>query len=276
MESIAKLQRDGLLDQPEAAAKFLKAAGDGIRKVMSKMGMSTLQSYKGAQIFEALGLDDDVISTCFTGTASRVKGVGFPQLAVDCLRLHELAWPTEAMVLHQQLPDFGRFHWRDQGEAHVNEPGAVASLQDAVRRKNANAYESYAKASHDAIKKCTLRGMLDFDYEKGQPIAVEEVEPWSEIVKRFCTGAMSYGSISQEAHSTLAEAMNTLGGKSNTGEGGEDSNRLVDSRKRSAIKQVASGRFGVTSYYLSQADELQIKMAQGAKPGEVRYLMSVI
>ena len=276
LETMYKLKRDGMLKQELTEAKitsnFIKASNDGIRKVMSKMGISTLQSYKGAQIFEALGLDIPVIAKCFTGTASRVKGVGFETLALDALNFHEQAWPTRDSNMPVVLPEIGDFHWRDNGEAHVNEPAAIASLQDAVRRKNMNAYEAYSKKSHDAIKACTLRGMLEFDFDSGKAVPIEEVEPWTDIVKRFCTGAMSYGSISLEAHSTLAIAMNRLGGKSNTGEGGEDPERsdMMENgdTKRSAIKQIASGRFGVTSFYLSDADELQIKMAQGAKPGE--------
>ncbi|KAJ3402797.1 glutamate synthase [NADH], partial [Chytridiales sp. JEL 0842] len=276
-ESVLKLKRDGLIKQDITEEKivknFVKASNDGIKKVMSKMGISTLQSYKGAQIFEALGLDASVISKCFNGTASRIKGVGFDVLALDTLTFHDQAWPSRETVSINTLPEAGDYHWRDGGEAHINDPASVANLQDAVRRKNEKSYEAYSKHAYDQIKNCTLRGMLDFKWDHGRPsIPIEEVEPWTNIVKRFCTGAMSYGSISYEAHSTLARAMNRLGGKSNTGEGGEDAERsksvVGGDSLRSAIKQVASGRFGVTSYYLSDADELQIKMAQGAKPGE--------
>ncbi|KAJ3207129.1 glutamate synthase [NADH] [Dinochytrium kinnereticum] len=275
-EAMMKLRREGIL-KPELTDEkiinnFIKASNDGIKKVMSKMGISTLQSYKGAQIFEALGLDASVISKCFNGTPSRIKGVGFDILAVDALAYHDAAWPSRDTISLNTLPEAGDYHWRDGGEAHINDPVSIANLQDAVRRKNTNAYETYSRQAYEQIKNCTLRGMLDFKFEAAKPIPIEEVEPWTNIVKRFCTGAMSYGSISMEAHATLAVAMNRLGGKSNTGEGGEDperSNVLANGdSKRSAIKQVASGRFGVTSYYLSDADELQIKMAQGAKPGE--------
>ncbi|KAI8901089.1 hypothetical protein BC833DRAFT_579403 [Globomyces pollinis-pini] len=275
-ESLFKLNREGLLkqkmDEEKIVYNFLKASNDGIKKVMSKMGVSTLQSYKGAQVFEALGIDMPVINKCFFGTASRIKGVGFHILAMDTIAFHELAWPTRSTVAQDVLPEYGDYHWRNGGERHINSPNAIANLHDAVRRENLSAYEKYSLESFEEIKACTLRGLLDFNFAKAKPIPLEEVEPWTEIVKRFCTGAMSYGSISLEAHSTIAVAMNRLKGKSNTGEGGEDPSRsLVDANgdtKRSAIKQVASGRFGVTSFYLSDADELQIKLAQGAKPGE--------
>ena len=253
-------------------SNYVKATNDGIKKVMSKMGISTLQSYKGAQIFEALGLDVPVIAKCFAGTASRIRGVGFDILAMDSMTLHESAWPSRATVSLRALPESGEFHWRKGGEPHINDPSSVASLQDAVRRKNQSAYETYSRQAYQQIKSCTLRGLLDFKFEEATPIKIEKVEPWTSIVKRFVTGAMSYGSISLEAHASLAVAMNKLGGKSNTGEGGEDPERSNPQTNgdsmRSAIKQVASGRFGVTSFYLSDADELQIKMAQGAKPGE--------
>ncbi|KAI8586136.1 hypothetical protein BDZ88DRAFT_311821 [Geranomyces variabilis] len=275
-EAMLKLKRERVLraelSEEKIVYNYIKASNDGIRKVMSKMGISTLQSYKAAQIFEALGLDSSVVSKCFSGTASRIKGVGFDILALDTIAFHEAAWPSRETVSIEALPESGDYHWRDGGEAHINDPVSIASLQDAVRRKNDTAYEQYSKSSYEQIKNCTLRGLLDFKYDNAMPIAIEEVEPWTEIVKRFCTGAMSYGSISLEAHSTLAKAMNRLGGKSNTGEGGEDPLRSKPGADgdsaRSSIKQVASGRFGVTSYYLSDAEELQIKMAQGAKPGE--------
>lgn len=274
--TILKLHREGLLRKQitakSAINNYIKAANHGILKVMSKMGISTLHSYKGAQIFEALGLDQSVISKCFNGTASRVHGIGFDILAIDALTNHECAWPSRETVTIENMPETGDYNWRDGAEEHINTPASIANLQDAVRRKNDSAYAAYAKESYNQIKNCTLRGLLDFKYDAAEPIPIDEVEPWTEIVKRFCTGAMSYGSISMEAHSTLAKAMNKLNGKSNTGEGGEDSIRfekLPDGTNiRSAIKQVASGRFGVTSNYLANADELQIKMAQGAKPGE--------
>jgi glutamate synthase (NADPH/NADH) len=239
---------------------------------MSKMGISTLQSYKGAQIFEALGLHKEVVEKCFTGTASRVQGATFDLLAMDAFELHERGWPTRDTVLPPGMPESGEYHWRDGGEAHVNDPECIASLQDAVREKNQSAYDTYAKNAYEQIKRTTLRGILEFKFDETKAIPLEQVEPWNQIVRRCVTGAMSYGSISMEAHSTLAVAMNRLGGKSNTGEGGEDAERSNilpnGDTMRSAIKQIASGRFGVTSNYLADADELQIKMAQGAKPGE--------
>src|SRR6187397_3080255 len=242
-------------------------------KVMSKMGISTLQSYKGAQIFEAVGLNDEVIEKCFVGTASRIKGVGLEVLAKEALRRHEIGYPTRPEQRLPVLPNFGEFHWRAEGERHMWDPQSIADLQVAARENNADAYWRFSKhANEDATRKCALRGLLKFKEGVNRPIPISEVEPAKEIVKRFCTGAMSFGSISAEAHETLAVAMNRMGGKSNTGEGGEDPERFKPlpngDSKRSAIKQVASGRFGVTINYLTNADELQIKMAQGAKPGE--------
>ncbi|KAI9029854.1 hypothetical protein CLU79DRAFT_831602 [Phycomyces nitens] len=276
MEAMMKLCREGAVHEGLTPLKliynFKKGIDNGIKKVMSKMGISTLASYKGAQIFEALGVDDTVISRCFTGTASRIKGVTFDIFALDALTLHESGYPSRNIVQPVALPESGEYHWRDGGEAHIADPTGIANLQDAVREKNQSSYDAYTRNAYEAIKKCTLRGMLDFDYEKAKPIPIEQVEAWDSIVKRFVTGAMSYGSISMEAHSSLAIAMNKLGGKSNTGEGGEKPARSIPLENgdsmRSAIKQVASGRFGVTSFYLSDAEELQIKMAQGAKPGE--------
>ncbi|CAG8576841.1 6605_t:CDS:2, partial [Dentiscutata heterogama] len=255
MEAIFKLKRENAIKSDLPSEKIIynykKAINNGILKVMSKMGISTLQSYKGAQIFEALGIDESVIARCFAGTSS---------------------YPTRDTIIPRGLPESGEYHWRDGGEPHINDPVGIANLQDAVRSKNKSAYDAYARNAYDQIKNCTLRGLLDFDFDNSKAIPLDQVEPWTEIVKRFCTGAMSYGSISKESHSTLALAMNSLGGKSNTGEGGEDPERSKPlpngGSMRSAIKQVASGRFGVTSYYLTDADELQIKMAQGAKPGE--------
>ena len=275
-EAVMKVSREGLakVDKPAEAltANWREAVSSGILKVMSKMGISTLQSYKGAQIFEALGLDNSVVDRCFAGTATRIKGATFELLAVDALEQHERGFPSREVVHFPGLPEAGEFHWRDGGEAHVNDPTSIAHLQDAARQKNQSAWDNYSKTTQEAIKATTLRGLLDFDYAKARPIPVDQVEPWTEIAQRFCTGAMSYGSISMEAHSALAIAMNRLGGKSNTGEGGEDPQRSIPlpngDSLRSKIKQVASGRFGVTSYYLSDSDELQIKMAQGAKPGE--------
>jgi glutamate synthase (NADH) len=276
LESLARLQREnalkGNLPLDKVIYNYLHSCDNGILKVMSKMGISTLQSYKGAQIFEALGVDNSVVDKCFTGTQTRIRGVTFDIIAADALAFHEHGYPSRETISISALPEAGEYHWRDGGDSHVNDPKSIANLQDAVREKNDKAYTEYSNAEYEQIKKCTLRGMLDFNYESSTEIPLEQVEPWTEIVRRFCTGAMSYGSISMESHSALAIAMNKLGGKSNTGEGGEDperSHRLPNGDSmRSAIKQVASGRFGVTSYYLTDADELQIKMAQGAKPGE--------
>jgi glutamate synthase (NADPH/NADH) len=263
---------------------------EGMLKVLSKMGVSTLASYKGAQLFEILGLHEEVVSECFIGTASRVQGATFELLAMDAFEYHERAWPSRETIDIPGLPESGEYHYRQGSEMRINDPISVAQLQDAVRQKNQSAYDAYSKNSRESIKRGTLRGLLEFDFGNATPVPIEQVEPWNEIVRRCVTGAMSYGSISMEAHTALAIAMNRLGGKSNTGEGGEDAERSIpipgpgadadgpfthamelkpqwDSR-RSAIKQIASGRFGVTSNYLADADELQIKMAQGAKPGE--------
>ncbi|KAF0453232.1 glutamate synthase [Gigaspora margarita] len=276
MEAILKLKREnaikGDLPTEKIISNYKKAINNGILKVMSKMGISTLQSYKGAQIFEALGIDESVIARCFAGTSSRIKGTTFDILALDALTFHERGYPTRDTIIPPGLPESGEYHWRDGGEPHINDPVGIANLQDAVRSKNKSSYDAYTRNAYEQIKNCTLRGLLDFDFDNSKAIPLDQVEPWTEIVKRFCTGAMSYGSISKESHSALALAMNKLGGKSNTGEGGEDPDRSIPlpngDSMRSAIKQVASGRFGVTSYYLSDSDELQIKMAQGAKPGE--------
>lgn len=189
------------------------------------MGISTLQSYKGAQIFEALGLNEHVVDRCFAGTASRVQGATFDILALDAFELHERGYPTRDAVLPPGLPESGEYHWRDGGEAHINDPTGIAKLQDAVREKNQASYLEYAANAHNQVKAVTLRGLLTFDYEAGNEIPIEQVEPWHEIVRRFATGAMSYGSISMESHSTLAIAANRIGFKSNTGEGGEDAER---------------------------------------------------
>ncbi|KAI0484427.1 glutamate synthase [Xylariaceae sp. FL0804] len=276
MECILKLNHQGLirkkLSDDTLIANYKHSLDGGILKVMSKMGISTLASYKGAQIFEALGIDEQVVERSFRGTASRIQGVTFEIIAEDAFRFHERGFPSRYTVDIPGLPESGEYHWRDGGEAHINDPTSIANVQDAVRTKNDKSYEAYSRSEYEQIKKCTLRGMLDFKFEESNSIPIDQVEPWTEIVRRFCTGAMSYGSISMESHSTLAVAMNRLGGKSNTGEGGEDPERSQvmsnGDTMRSAIKQVASGRFGVTSAYLADSDELQIKMAQGAKPGE--------
>ena len=274
-EALWQSRADGLLDaDADLVSAYRKSVAKGMLKVMAKMGISTLQSYKGAQIFEALGLADEVIERCFGGTVSRLQGVNFGVLEEETLRRHALGYPRDEDDRLYSLPNPGEFHWRSAGERHAWDPQAIFSLQVAARRGDSDAYRLFAdhvnKAAHDS---CALRGLLELKPGvAGKPLTIEEVEPASEIVKRFCTGAMSFGSLSTEAHETLAVAMNRIGGKSNTGEGGEDPARFAplpsgDSR-RSAIKQIASGRFGVTIWYLANADELQIKMAQGAKPGE--------
>jgi glutamate synthase (NADPH/NADH) large chain len=272
-EALAQSRDDGLLDaDTDLVGDYRQAVAKGMLKVMAKMGISTLQSYKGGQIFEALGLAEDVIDRCFGGTVSRLQGVNFSVLEQETLRRHALGYPLDPLDKLASLPNPGEFHWRSAGEKHAWDPQAIFSLQVAARRGDRNAYRQFAAhINEEARKNGALRGLLEFK-TGAAAVALDDVEPASEIVKRFCTGAMSFGSLSAEAHETLAVAMNRIGGKSNTGEGGEDPARFVplpngDSR-RSAIKQVASGRFGVTIGYLANADELQIKMAQGAKPGE--------
>ena len=276
MECILKMNRENLirrqLSDEKVIANYKASCDGGILKVMSKMGISTLQSYKGAQIFEALGIDDSVVDRCFAGTATRIRGMTFELIAQDAFAFHDKGFPSRDIRQIPGLAESGEYHWRDGGEPHINDPVSIANIQDAVRTKNDKSYEAYSLAEYEQIKNCTLRGLLDFDFDQRNPVPIDQVEPWTEIVRRFVTGAMSYGSISMEAHSTIAVAMNRLGGKSNTGEGGEDPERSLKmdngDTMRSAIKQIASGRFGVTSNYLADADELQIKMAQGAKPGE--------
>ena len=253
-----------------AVKNFIKSVEKGMLKTMSKIGISTQHSYRSAQIFEAVGLGDAVMERCFTGTPSRIGGIGFPEVGRETLMRHAGAWPLKPSH-RPYLDPGGNYQWRRRGEFHQWNPDTIASLQHATRQNNAETYEKFATEVNDRNRTlATLRGLLKF--KKGTPIPLEEVEPASEIVKRFCTGAMSFGSISREAHETLAVAMNRIGGRSNTGEGGEDPHRFEADEsgdlRRSAIKQVASGRFGVTNEYLVNADELQIKMAQGAKPGE--------
>src|SRR6056297_2383770 len=277
-EALWQSHADGLLPDEmlddKVVSAYRKGVGKGMLKVMAKMGISTLQSYKGAQIFEALGLKSDVIDMCFAGTQSRIAGVDFDILAEEALRRHALGFPDREEEQLKQLPNLGEFHWRAEGEKHTWSPQAISSLQVAARTNNDDAYWKFAQTmNHDNRVRCTLRGLLDFNEGVAGPaIPLSEVQPREEIVKRFCTGAMSFGSISAESHETLAIAMNRLGGKSNTGEGGEDPIRFLPldngDSKRSAIKQVASGRFGVTIEYLTNADEIQIKISQGAKPGE--------
>ncbi|MEV6149058.1 glutamate synthase large subunit [Nonomuraea sp. NPDC052129] len=269
IETVEDLVDTGALqiDKHKAVRNLIKAYGKGVIKVMSKMGVSTVASYTGAQIFEALGLSQEVIDACFTGTTSRLGGVGFDVLAEEAARRHAHAYPRVANA-HRGLQIGGEYQWRREGEPHLFNPETVFKLQHATRTRRYEIFKEYTgMVDSQAERLMTLRGL--FKLKAGRtPISIDEVEPVSEIVKRFSTGAMSYGSISMEAHETLAIAMNRLGGKSNTGEGGEDPERLYDATRRSAIKQVASGRFGVTSEYLVNAADLQIKMAQGAKPGE--------
>ncbi len=272
-ETIAQMAGDGRLQglgETEAVDHYLAAANKGLLKVMTKMGISTVQSYRGAQIFEAVGINRETIDKYFTWTASRIQGVGLDVIARECALRHSLAYDTPE-TLDQELEGGGHYQWRRRGEYHMYNPDTVAKLQHACRSGNYQLFKEYSRLLNDENHKlCTIRGLLKF--KTGYPIPLEDVEAASEIVKRFKTGAMSLGSISREAHENLAIAMNRLGGKSNTGEGGEDPVRYVRDAngdlRRSAIKQIASGRFGVTSYYLVNADELQIKMAQGAKPGE--------
>jgi len=280
-ESLWDARREGLLDDvnhvesdEDVVYAYRKAVAKGLLKVMAKMGISTLQSYKGAQIFEAVGLAQDVVATAFRGTASRVQGADFGVLAEEMQRRHSLGYPTREGDNIAILPNPGDFHWRRHGDIHMWDPDAIATLQVAVRTNSEDAYWKFAKQINQINhRQATLRGLLQFKPgANGGPVPIEEVEPAENIVKRFATGAMSFGSISAEAHETLAIAMNRIGGKSNTGEGGEDAARFAPlpngDSKRSAIKQVASGRFGVTINYLTNADELQIKIVQGAKPGE--------
>jgi glutamate synthase (ferredoxin) len=272
-ETIDGMIREGLLtgvDHKTACKNFAKAATKGVIKVMSKMGISAVQSYHGAQVFEAVGLRQDVVDEYFTWTASRIGGVGIDVVARESLLRHAQAF-TARDGNDDALPAGGLYQWRAGGETHLFTPEAIHRLQKAVRTGSFATYESYAKLIDDqGGRLCTLRGLLDF--KPATPVPLDEVEPAAAIMRRFKTGAMSYGSISKEAHETLAIAMNRIGGKSNTGEGGEDADRYQPlpngDSKNSAIKQVASGRFGVTSEYLVNAREIQIKMAQGAKPGE--------
>ncbi|MFQ5672104.1 MAG: glutamate synthase large subunit [Nitrospinales bacterium] len=273
-QTVAQLVRDNVfvknIDIPTALENYLNSTRKGLFKIIAKMGISTIQSSRGAQIFEAVGLNDSVINRYFTGTPSRVGGVGLEVIARETLTRHHRAFAATNGGPYVMDPG-GNYHWRRGEEHHMLNPNTVATLQHAVRSNNYALYKKFSKISDEiSTRQCTLRGL--FKFKKCTPIDIDDVEPVSEITKRFCTGAMSIGSISREAHETLAIAMNRLGGRSNTGEGGEDPVRYIldpngDSR-RSKIKQVASGRFGVNSYYLANADEMQIKIAQGAKPGE--------
>ncbi|MDA1018238.1 MAG: glutamate synthase-related protein, partial [Planctomycetota bacterium] len=299
-ETLYQAREDGLLEaeytDDKIVSSFRKAVAKGMLKVMGKMGISTLQSYKGAQIFEIVGLNEDVVDQCFVGTSSRIRGVGFDVLAEEGIRRHERGFPTRQTGELDILPNDGQFHWRKEGEQHAWNPYTISEIQNAARSGDRNSYKRFSKLVNEQTNRsCYLRGLLEF--KEREPVPLDEVEPVKDIVRRFCTGAMSYGSISAEAHETLAVAMNVLGGKSNTGEGGEESKRFFpyeqptdehdamtaavrqfdperaeshpnEYSKRSYIKQVASGRFGVTSWYLTNASELQIKISQGAKPGE--------
>ncbi|PAV71120.1 hypothetical protein WR25_07325 isoform C [Diploscapter pachys] len=292
-ETMYRLRNLGLLDKELnddlVFQGYRQGVERGIYKVMAKMGISTLHSYKHAQIFEIVGLAQEVVDMCFKNTVSRLGGATFEILAAEALKRHRSAYPHAAdKAMFERRADrthygnygdsrtlvaTGTYHWRAGGEKHINEPQAVAKLQAATRQNNSKTFQEYSQASNLAQRWCSLRGQLEIKTSSKVQIPIEEVEPASEIVKKFVTGAMSFGSISWETHTTLAIAMNRIGAKSNTGEGGEkperySKNQPADQNLRSAIKQIASARFGVTSAYLANADELQIKMAQGAKPGE--------
>ncbi len=301
LETLANLHKDlpADLSTDKAIYNYIKAIGKGLSKIMSKMGVSTYMSYCGAQLFEAIGINTETIAKYFTGTPSRVEGIGIFEMAEEAIRMHKAAFSADP-VLANMLDTGGEYAWRARGEEHMWTPDAIAKLQHSTRSGNFNTYKEYAQIINDQNKRhLTLRGLFEFKIDPAKAIPVDEVEPATEIVKRFATGAMSLGSISTEAHATLAVAMNRIGGKSNTGEGGEDPARYRNELKgipikqgetlksvigdaqvevdltlqdgdslRSRIKQVASGRFGVTAEYLSSADQVQIKMAQGAKPGE--------
>jgi glutamate synthase (NADPH/NADH) large chain len=258
------------LEPATAIRNYVKAAGKGVLKVMSKMGISTVASYVGAQVFEALGLSEECVAEFFTGTSSKLGGVGLDVLAAEVVARHRRAYPTNPTELaHRRLEVGGEYQWRREGPPHLFSPETVFLLQHATRSRQYEIFKKYTSTVDGLARQgATLRGLFELRTGLRPPVPIEEVEPVEAIVRRFSTGAMSYGSISVEAHQTLAIAMNALGGRSNTGEGGEDADRLYDPARRSAVKQVASGRFGVTSEYLVNSSDLQIKMAQGAKPGE--------
>ena len=275
MESVEDLVRAGTFlpaetDAEAAIRNLIKALGKGVLKVMSKMGISTVASYRGAQVFEAVGLDESFVDTYFHGTTTKIGGADLDVIAREVAARHAKAYPaTGISPAHRDLDIGGEYQWRREGEPHLFDPDTVFRLQHATRARRYDVFKQYTgRIDTQSERLMTLRGLFRLKDGERRPVPIDEVEPVSEIVKRFSTGAMSYGSISQEAHETLAIAMNRLGGKSNTGEGGEDPERLRDPERRSAIKQVASGRFGVTSEYLVNSDDIQIKMAQGAKPGE--------
>ena len=273
VEDMVRQKRITGITPEKAVRNLVKALGKGVLKVMSKMGVSTVASYRGAQIFEAIGISNDVIDKYFTGTTSRLGGVGLDVLAQEVSKRHDVAYPfTGISPAHRQLAIGGEYQWRREGEPHLFDPETVFKLQHSTRTGQMDIFRSYTEKVNEQSKRLmTLRGLFELSKDR-KPISIDEVEPIENILRRFSTGAMSYGSISGEAHETLAIAMNRLGAKSNTGEGGEDPERYQKmtngDSKRSSIKQVASGRFGVTSEYLVNADDIQIKMAQGAKPGE--------
>ncbi|WP_165064574.1 glutamate synthase large subunit [Marisediminicola senii] len=273
MESAEQLVRSGMLTgiTPEAAVKnLIKALGKGVLKIMSKMGISVVGSYGGAQAFEAVGLSQEFVDQYFTGTSSLLGGVGIDVIAAESAARHRAAYPEVGPTnAHERLAVGGEYQWRRDGPPHLFNPDTVFRLQHSTRARRYDIFRDYTRLVDEQSEHLmTLRGLLTLQEGLRRPVPLDEVEPVSDIVKRFSTGAMSYGSISAEAHETLAIAMNSIGGRSNTGEGGEDEDRLLDPARRSAIKQVASGRFGVTSMYLTHAEDIQIKMAQGAKPGE--------
>nr|WP_317128500.1 glutamate synthase large subunit [Hymenobacter radiodurans] len=276
LSTIQTMQAGGQFDSPEAhpqlVKNYVKAVCDGLLKIFSKMGISTLQSYHGAQVFEILGLNQEVVDHCFTGAVTRIGGLGFDEIARETLYKHFQGFKSTTPEEQQLLPDGGVYQWRRRGEAHMFNPETVHLLQHATRTNNYATYQRYARLLNEQTDRLfSIRSLLDFAHHR-EPISLNEVEPVEDIMRRFATGAMSFGSISHEAHSTLAIAMNRIGAKSNTGEGGEDPMRYEalpnGDSMRSGIKQIASARFGVTAHYLTNADELQIKMAQGAKPGE--------
>ena len=276
METVEDLARDGHyvdVEPEQAVANLVRSLGKGVLKVMSKMGVSTVASYTGAQIFEAIGLSQSLVDRYFTGTTSKLGGIGLDTVAEEVARRHRKAYPVDGLPpAHRSLDIGGEYQWRREGEPHLFDPETIFRLQHSTRAGRYDVFKQYtARVDEQSQRLMTLRGLFRLRAAEAlgqQPVPIEEVEPVSDIVKRFSTGAMSYGSISKEAHETLAIAMNRLGGRSNTGEGGEDADRLYDPERRSSVKQVASGRFGVTSEYLTNADDIQIKMAQGAKPGE--------
>ncbi|MFE7697443.1 glutamate synthase large subunit [Microbacterium keratanolyticum] len=273
METVEHLVRTGYITDisaEKAVSNLIYALGKGVLKIMSKMGISTVSSYAGAQVFEAIGLSQEFVDTYFTGTESKLGGIGIEDVFAENQARHDFAYPEDAAArAHERLWNGGEYQWRREGPSHLFNPQTVFRLQHATRTRRYDIFREYTSMVDDQARDLkTLRGLFQLRTGERPAVPLDEVESVASIVRRFSTGAMSYGSISQEAHETLAIAMNRLGAKSNTGEGGEDPARLVDPERRSAIKQVASGRFGVTSQYLTEADDIQIKLAQGAKPGE--------